>query len=105
MGAAINNYFKSAMPAHDPSPPVFATATLNAHRERNRQILSPTNTLRIKNTPIQNSPPATNDFAWSELGLPRNSLILAQSSRSQAPPSMQDVESSPRLVLHDTTYI
>jgi hypothetical protein len=105
MGAAINNYFRSAASEPLPSTPMPAAASPSAYRQRNRRILSPANTLRTQNISMRSAPPVAHDVVRNELGLPRNSIILTQSGRSHESPSMQDVRSSPRLVPHDSPYI
>jgi hypothetical protein len=105
MGAAINDYFKTAASEPLPSTPMPAAASQSAYRERNRQILSPSNTLRIQNTPLRSPPLATHDVVRNELGLPRNSIILTPPPRSQGSPSMHNIRGSPRLMSYDSPYI
>jgi hypothetical protein len=100
MGAAINNYFRSADTEHIPSALVLGGASSNAHRQRNHQVLSPSNALLTqKALPRSPLPDAlTHDVLRSELGLPRDSIIMGKGLRSPGMPPVQDVRSSPRIV-------
>jgi hypothetical protein len=96
MGAAINNYFRSAVPEHEPA------ASTIAHRERNHQILSPANALRTQTILPHHPPgPSHNDIMYNELRLPRNSFVSTKALRSPAMPPVQDKRSSPRLVVRE----
>jgi hypothetical protein len=99
MGAAINNYFRSAVPDIVPSAPMPITAPQSARQQRNHQVLSPANTLRTQK-PLPRSPlPGTSpELVRSELALPRDSLVMGRALRSPGLPPVQDVRSSPRIV-------
>jgi hypothetical protein len=102
MGAAINNYFRSAVPEHEPAALMSATAPRSAPRERNYQILSPSNALITqKRLPQHPSERAQDNILRNELRLPRSSLIMAKAMRSTGMPQVQDTRSSPRLVVRD----
>jgi hypothetical protein len=111
MGNAINDYFRSASPPTDPPAPSPATmpvslpaaASLSAHRQRNLQVLSPANTLRMQRfSPTHPThEPSPHDVMRNDLFLPRDSIIMAKSSRSSRMPAVQDVRNSPRIVVRD----
>lgn len=86
MGAAINNYFKSAVPSDPPPPPAPPLSSLQ--RQRNQQILSPTNSSRV---------PTPHDVLRDELFLPRDSIYITRTSRSQTVPSVLDARNSPHI--------
>jgi hypothetical protein len=97
MGAAINDYFRCAVPEVEPSAP---TPPRSARHQRNHQVLSPVNTLRTQK-PLPKSPlPGTSpDLSSSELALPRDSLVMNRAFRSPGLPPVQDARSSPRIVV------
>jgi hypothetical protein len=111
MGNAINDYFRStSLPTDPPAPspaimPVSlpAAASLSAHRQRNLQVLSPANTLRTQRIPPTHPThePSPHDVMRNDLFLPRDSIIMAKSSRSSRMPAVQDVRNSPRIVVRD----
>lgn len=100
MGAALNNYFSSAK--DEGQAPVSASLEppLSPQCVRNHQILSPANALRTqKPLPRSPLPIAANDMVHSELGMPRDSVIVTRLSRPHGlPPVVQDARRSPRLV-------
>jgi hypothetical protein len=102
MGAAISNYFRSAIPEHESAAPMSASSPISAPRERNHQILSPSNALiSQKVLPQYASDVSHDDVLCNELRLPRNSVIMAKAMRSAGMPLVQDTRSSPRLVVRD----
>jgi hypothetical protein len=108
MGAAINKYFHTSIPEHEPDAPAPvtpapATAPITVPRERNKQILSPANALRTQTALLRHpSERAYDEILRNELRLPRNSLIMNKSLRSPGLPPVQDTRSSPRLVMRDS---
>jgi hypothetical protein len=103
MGAAISKYFRSAMPEHESAAPMSAASPISAPRERNHQILSPSNALTTqKALPRYVSDKSHDDVLWNELRLPRNSIIMAKAMRSAGMPPVQDTRSSPQFVVRDT---
>jgi hypothetical protein len=105
MGAAINQYFRSAAPKVEPplpppvpmSTPTPITTPRSANRQRNHSILSPTNTLRTQK-PLPRSPlPGTSpDLVRTELALPRDPVVMSKDAPSLSMPLVRDVPSSPR---------
>jgi hypothetical protein len=100
MGAAINNYFLCAVPEFEPSAPTPIASPRSVRHQRNHQVLSPASTLRTQK-PLPRSPlPGTSpDLVSSELALPHDSLVMNRAFRSPGMPPVQDVRSSPRVVV------
>jgi hypothetical protein len=118
MGTAINHYFNSAMsrnttpatkPLPKPSPipsPALTAAPYSPHRkQRNLQVLSPTNTLRFqRDSPA--SPPLSitrHDILRNELSSPHDTMVVTRASRSPRMPVVRDARSSPALVVRHPT--
>jgi hypothetical protein len=102
MGAAISNYFRNAIPEHEPAAPMSAATPVSAPREQNHQVLSPSNALiSQKALPQHASERSHDDVLRNDLRLPRNSLIMATAVRSSRMPQVQDTRSSPRFVVRD----
>jgi hypothetical protein len=118
MGTAINHYFNSAMsrnttpatkPLPKPSPipsPALTVAPYSPHRkQRNLQVLSPTNTLRFqRDSPA--SPPLSitrHDILRTELSSPHDTMVVTRASRSPRMPVVRDARSSPALVVRHPT--
>ncbi|KAF1850267.1 uncharacterized protein K460DRAFT_350343 [Cucurbitaria berberidis CBS 394.84] len=95
MGAAINNYFKSDVPNHPLPPPVTPPSSLQ--QQRNQHILSPSNSSRMPKSPPNNTTP--HDVLHDELFLPRDSISMTRTSRTQTMPSVRDVRHSPRIIV------
>ncbi|CAO2647581.1 Nn.00g085030.m01.CDS01 [Neocucurbitaria sp. VM-36] len=88
MGAAINNYFNSAVLSNPPPPLTPPVSSLQRHR--NQQILSPSNSSRV---------PTPHDVLRDELFLPRDSIYLRRASRSQTMPSVHEAQDGPYIVV------
>lgn len=100
MGAAINHYFQEAVPGVEPTSPRLIGAPRSTLNQRNRQVLSPANTLRTqKALPLSPFPGTSPDLVRNELTLPRDSFIINRSLRSPGLPPVQDARSSPRIVV------
>jgi hypothetical protein len=118
MGDAINHYFNSATlentapapkplpkPSPMPAPTPAAAPYSPQRRQRNQQVLSPTNTLRIQEE-LPTSPPQSRsrrNVSGDELFMSRDSIIMAKTSRSTKLPVVRDARSSPRLVVRNPT--
>ncbi|KAH7074235.1 hypothetical protein FB567DRAFT_553707 [Paraphoma chrysanthemicola] len=102
MGAAINHYFNTAEPEMSPPPPELEVAPLSGKQQRNRQVLSPSNTLRAPIPPPTSPLPALpHEVLRHNLGLPRDSIGGVGRPRSHTLPRIQDARSSPRLIVRE----
>ncbi|KAH7397389.1 hypothetical protein BKA66DRAFT_408537 [Pyrenochaeta sp. MPI-SDFR-AT-0127] len=99
MGAAINTYFSTSVPRNPPPPPTRPASIVQ--RQRNQQVLSPSNSLRSpESRPTSpTTSPTPHDVLRDELFLPRDSIYMSKMSRSQTMPSIRDVRSSPQIVI------
>lgn len=99
MGAAINNYFSSAEVEIEAPAAASLAPPLSPQCLRNHQVLSPANALRTPQPIPRNPlPDSTNNLAWNELGMPRDSIVMTKISRSPGMPFVQDARCSPRPV-------
>ncbi|KAH7069762.1 hypothetical protein BKA63DRAFT_88512 [Paraphoma chrysanthemicola] len=100
MGAAINHYFDTAEREMPPPPPELVVAPLK--QQHNKQVLSPSNTLRAPIPPPTSPLPALpHEVLRHNLGLPRDSISGAGRSRSHTMPRIQDTRSSPLLIVRE----
>lgn len=100
MGNAINNYFNSDAPN---PPPVPHLPPPSSQRQRNQQVLLPSNSSRGTTSPPPSATharkPSPQDIIRDELFLPRDSLYMTRTSRSQTVPAIGDVRNSPQIVV------
>lgn len=104
MGAAIVDYFDTASPQTAPYVPLPAIPYLGKHRQRNQQVLSPSNTLRFQNTMLKIPQLARSpqDVLQDDLFLPRDSVKMIKSPRSKHVPAIRDTRRSPRIVARES---
>ncbi|KAH3913856.1 hypothetical protein HBI56_056970 [Parastagonospora nodorum] len=102
MGAAINNYFSSAVPKAEPPPVALSPVATpgSALSQRNAHVLSPTNNMRTQK-PLPRSPlPGTSpDLACRELAIPNQALVNNEITHSSGMPLVRDARSSPKVVV------
>jgi hypothetical protein len=102
MGAAINNYFSSAVPKAEPPPVALSPVATpgSALSKRNAHVLSPTNNMRTQK-PLPRSPlPGTSpDLGRRELAIPNQALANNEVTHSGGMPLVRDARSSPKVVV------
>lgn len=99
MGAAIDNYFNSAVPSDPPPPPAPPLSSLQ--RQRNQQVLLPSNSSRVPSSPTYNAmgAPTPSDILRDDLFLPRDSISMTRTLRAEVMPSVHDVRNRPLIVV------
>jgi hypothetical protein len=104
MGAAINNYFENVLPQTAPSVPLPAIPSSDKHRQRNQQVLSPSNTMRFQTTLPMAPQPGSNpsDVLRDELFLPRDSVVMMKSPHSRHMPVVHDTWRSAKMVARES---
>jgi hypothetical protein len=115
MGAAINHYFDSAIleattpvSIRPPEPsltsvPMPTAVQFGAHRQFNKQVMSPGNTLKVQKKSPTSRPESASKYEvlGNDMSLPRDSILLVKNSRSSLMPIVRDTRSSPKLVVYN----